>query len=233
MATEDKNVEVTEEYAPDGILIQKTLAHPPKKSLTDWVAWFAQVFASLAVVVAIIALVLGAIQFKEQQSNSAQMQATQVAASTMQSLDQQHQTILDTYLDRMSDLLLTYHSSHNPDHDARALAQARTLTAVRNLDGTRKSTLIRFLWEAGLINGPQPIISMVGADRSEAYLFQVNLSKANLFGAFLRGADLSEANLSEANLSEANLRDAKVTNEQLAIAKSLKGATMPDGSIHP
>jgi uncharacterized protein YjbI with pentapeptide repeats len=40
-----------------------------------------------------------------------------------------------------------------------------------------------------------------------------------------------EANLSDADLSRANLKGAKVTDEQLA--KSLKGATMPDGSIHP
>jgi uncharacterized protein YjbI with pentapeptide repeats len=36
-----------------------------------------------------------------------------------------------------------------------------------------------------------------------------------------------------ANLSGADLTDAKVTPEQLDKAKSLKGATMPDGSIRP
>ena len=44
---------------------------------------------------------------------------------------------------------------------------------------------------------------------------------------------LLEANLSEAILDGANLSKATVTPEQLAKAKSLKGATMPDGSIPP
>jgi len=44
---------------------------------------------------------------------------------------------------------------------------------------------------------------------------------------------LSGADLSDADLSRANLSGATVTNEQLAGAKSLQGATMPDGSKHP
>jgi uncharacterized protein YjbI with pentapeptide repeats len=84
-----------------------------------------------------------------------------------------------------------------------------------------------------------------------------DLRGANLRGANLRGANLRGANLScyfmqvgsaiqsvgiGANLSSlvgvsgkdycANLKDAKVTDEQLAKAKSLQGATMPDGSIN-
>ena len=83
-----------------------------------------------------------------------------------------------------------------------------------------------------------------GANLREAFLNGTNLSGANLSGADLKGADLKvseddlssempDANLSEANLSRANLFGAKVATEQLDKAKSLKGATMPDGSIHP
>jgi uncharacterized protein YjbI with pentapeptide repeats len=89
-----------------------------------------------------------------------------------------------------------------------------------------------------------------GADLRGAYiawsvLHETNLKDANLRGADLHGntdlsqADLSNANLSEANLSNADLRGAnltdavlsgaKVTDEQLAEAKSLEGATMPNG----
>jgi uncharacterized protein YjbI with pentapeptide repeats len=35
-----------------------------------------------------------------------------------------------------------------------------------------------------------------------------------------------------ADLSGTDLRGAIVTDEQLAQAKSLKGATMPDGTVH-
>lgn len=52
-------------------------------------------------------------------------------------------------------------------------------------------------------------------------------------GADLSGADLSEADLSEADLTGAYLKDAIVTLEQLKKAKSLEGATMPDGSVIP
>jgi len=44
---------------------------------------------------------------------------------------------------------------------------------------------------------------------------------------------LSGASLINAKLNGANLFNAKVTDEQLAQAESLEGATMPDGTIHP
>jgi len=72
----------------------------------------------------------------------------------------------------------------------------------------------------------------------EANLKGANLCEADLWGANLRGANLTKANLDGADLSEtdltkANLEGANVTEEQLKTARSLKGATMPDGSIHP
>jgi uncharacterized protein YjbI with pentapeptide repeats len=58
-----------------------------------------------------------------------------------------------------------------------------------------------------------------------AKLIRANLSKARLNGVVLSGADLSGA----------NLKDVKdITTEELEKqAKSLKGATMPDGSKYP
>lgn len=53
-------------------------------------------------------------------------------------------------------------------------------------------------------------------------------------GANLSYADLSGTDFTDADLSYANLRGAiDFTQEQLAQAKSLKGAIMPDGSVHP
>jgi uncharacterized protein YjbI with pentapeptide repeats len=73
------------------------------------------------------------------------------------------------------------------------------------------------------------------ADLTGADLTDANLSRANLSYANLSRANLSYANLSRANLSEANLKDVTgITIEELEKqAKSLKGAIMPDGSIHP
>jgi uncharacterized protein YjbI with pentapeptide repeats len=67
-----------------------------------------------------------------------------------------------------------------------------------------------------------------GADLSEA-----DLRLANLSGADLTEADLSGANLTDANLRMVNLSGAKVTDDQLAKAKSLKDATLPDGTKMP
>ena len=49
----------------------------------------------------------------------------------------------------------------------------------------------------------------------------------------LNGADLSDADLGDANLGGADLSGATgVTDEQLAEAGTLEGATMPNGSKH-
>ncbi len=48
----------------------------------------------------------------------------------------------------------------------------------------------------------------------------------------LSDADLSGADLNGTDLSNVNLEGAKVTSEPLARAESLRGATMPDGSVH-
>ena len=75
--------------------------------------------------------------------------------------------------------------------------------------------------------------NLFGTNLLEANLSQANLSRANLIRANLSQADLSGANLSEANLSGASLYEANLTDEQLKKAASLKGAIMPDGSVHP
>jgi uncharacterized protein YjbI with pentapeptide repeats len=94
-----------------------------------------------------------------------------------------------------------------------------------------------------------------GASLRDAFLFAADLSgaslrSANLYNAFLGTADLSGASLYNADLSgallrgadlrgadllEADLREAKnIAIEELEKqAASLKGTTMPDGSIHP
>jgi uncharacterized protein YjbI with pentapeptide repeats len=72
------------------------------------------------------------------------------------------------------------------------------------------------------------------ADLSDANLSDANLRFANLSAANLRFAKLREADLSEVDLSDANLGGAVgITKEELEQqAKTLEGATMPDGSKH-
>jgi uncharacterized protein YjbI with pentapeptide repeats len=75
--------------------------------------------------------------------------------------------------------------------------------------------------------------TLINADLREVVFFFANLRNADLTRANLTDAILIRANLEFAKLTGANLTDAIVTTEQLKDAKSLKGATMPDGSKHP
>lgn len=140
------------------------------KTLWDWISLFIQLIGAAAITASIL---FSFIQFNEQQM-----------ANSRAAQDQQYQTTLDTYLDRMSDLLLIYHlASSKSGYELRAVADARTYTAVRSLDPNRKGTILRFLWEANLINGPQPIISIPAANLRETILANANLPETNLSGS--------------------------------------------------
>lgn len=68
------------------------------------------------------------------------------------------------------------------------------------------------------------------ANLQSAYMSKADLSGANLSGANLKGAYLNQANLNGTNLCGADLKGAKITDEQLAIAKTNWGTIRPDGS---
>ncbi|RPJ26948.1 MAG: pentapeptide repeat-containing protein [Chloroflexi bacterium] len=206
-------------------------------------------------------------------------------------IDRQQEAALQSYLDRMADLLLS--ESWTADSSAADnVARIRTLTVLRGLDEKRKGFVLLFLQEAGLIDVEGPLIDLRRADLRGADLFGADLSGANLVGTSLdkanlnftklsdadlsgavlfdvklKGADLTganlsraylcnaslwsanlsmanlteadlseaylvEANLDGADLSKANMTEAKVRPGQLAMAYSIKGATMPDGTKH-
>lgn len=78
---------------------------------------------------------------------------------------------------------------------------------------------------------------LISADIRQADLSGVNLNVsdlvgANLSGAKLGGARMLGADLSEADLSQADLSGTQVNETELGKAKSLEGATMPDGTKH-
>ncbi len=188
-------------------------------------------------------LTLGAVWFTSRQNHDLEIAA-----------DNQREAALQAYLDKMSELLLEKDLRQSqPGDEVRTIANVRTLTVLPQLDPLRKRSVLRFLQEAGLIDRGKTIVNLssanlrfavlYGATLSDTDLSRINLRDTNLSRARLDGADLGEAdlrdadlrgaNLEGANLSQVDLRGAKVTPEQLATAKSLKGATMPDGSIHP
>lgn len=172
--------------------------------------------------------------------------------------DRQQEAALQAYLDRMGELLLEKKLRTNKNKEVRNVARTRTLTILRVLDEKRKGFVLRFLHEAGLISKEKTIVDLADADLKGAdlrgaslwgsNLKDVNLSNADMTGALLWNTRLWNANLtnakliganfmmwaelSGADLTSADLKAAKITEDQLSAAKSLKGATMPDGTIH-
>ncbi len=154
-------------------------------------------------------------------------------------LDKQREDLLQTYLDRMSELLLEKNLRTSSTEEVRNVARVRTITILFQLDARRIRYVFAFLRESGLMS-TKPNSSIVSL--TQADLRKINLSEANLEQADLRGVDLREANLTAANLEqvdlsgadlhEADLRRAKITEKQLKEAKSVKGTILPDGSKH-
>ncbi len=135
--------------------------------------------------------------------------------------DRLQEVALQSCVEKITELLLDKHlRSSAPDGEIRTVARTLTIVTLRNLDKNRKSLLLRFLMEAGLIQGGTPIISLRGAD-----LRQVNLRDFDLRGAHLINADLRKADLMDADLSNAQLLGADLTGANLLGAK-LSGALL-------
>jgi len=181
-----------------------------KKSFLDILVQYAQIVGPVLI---LGTLIFGVYQFNKNQEQSNKQQEINAA----QLLDQQRQTTLNQYFDDMSALVLQNSLTKSRLGDpVRAIAVARTDTAVRDLDGARKGRLIRYLWEANLITEPQPIVTLYqvnlnGADFKGANLAQADLSTNNLIGANFANANPNGANLSGANLYHANLSDANLS----------------------
>jgi uncharacterized protein YjbI with pentapeptide repeats len=115
---------------------------------------------------------------------------------------------------------------------------------LRRADLSRANLRKASLWVADLSEANLSHTDLREADLNGAILIGTNLSdtrlgKADLSGSLLEGANLHFANLHFANLYNADLSDANlkavqdITIEELEKkARSLKGATMPDGLMH-
>jgi pentapeptide repeat protein len=195
------------------------------KTLWDWLNL-------LAVLAIPVAVGFGAAWYTERHSHDLQIMA-----------ENQRETALQAFIDKVPDLKLL--KDNLAGTKAQIILNARTSALFPSLDANRKGTALKFLYELKLVYRREfdeklqyPIIKLKFADLSGAnltglILTMADLSDTNLRNADLRNADLVGADLSGADLSGANLSGAKVTTEQLYEVKSLKGATMPDGSIHP
>ncbi len=212
---------------------------PQKKTPANWTGFAGKTFWDWLQLLIIPIVIAGLAAWFNITQAQISVQASQKQHDTDVQLaaDQERETVLVTFESAMSDLLLRDNLRSSKTGDAvRVVARARTLAALQSLDPTRKGYLVRFLFEAQLLMSgapDNPIVDLRDADLSGANLTGANLHEADLSGANLHEADLFSADLTSADLSGANLTSAQVGTLQLAQARSLQGATLPDGSKHP
>jgi uncharacterized protein YjbI with pentapeptide repeats len=125
---------------------------------------------------------------------------------------QWQEEVLQAYLDQMSQLMVDDYSGTAWRDEARKLARARTLTVLQNLsNGRLKSSVLRFLYESGLLKKDSAVVDLTAADLRGADLRGVRLNSASLRGVDLREANLAFATLQSADLESAYLREANLS----------------------
>jgi uncharacterized protein YjbI with pentapeptide repeats len=206
------------------------------KTLWDWL----QLLAALAI---FGTLILTYLQLKSGEATAKQ----QDELNRQITVDKYREDILQGYFDKMTDLLLTQKIGDAKDQ-AQAIAQARTLTTLRELDGERKGSLLNFLYTAKLIGFSDNygmhvharIIILINANLVGAILSEVtpsstglthtDLTRTVLAGGDFSGADLSNAIIEDANLSNANFTYAVLRGAHFDYA-DLSGADLRDADL--
>ncbi len=128
-------------------------------------------------------------------------------------IDNQQESALQVYLDRMSDLLIREDLQTRKIESVQNVARTYTLNVLRRLDGNRKGQILQFLYEANLISTSRVIVVLHNAN-----LINANLMFAQLPHASLERTNLTSANLEYANLSDANLEHAYLRKTDLKLA---------------
>jgi len=137
------------------------------------------------------------------------------ASARAQALEDAQESRLQEYLGQIATLaldrdLLRADLDRSRGVVIQEVTRARTLTALAGMDGPRKRFVVTFLYELGLINGHDPLLSLRTADLEDA-----DLAGAQLFGINLEGASLSRTTLERARLTSALLNGARLSSVNL------------------
>lgn len=148
---------------------------------------------------------------------------------------------LEAYRTQMNTYLLEEGLGDSEEGDrVRKAARLQTLTVLERLGPQGKGSVVRFLYEASLIDEDRTLIDLSEADLSEAELRGAelrgaDLGEADLSGATLHDADLSEANLFAADLFEADLEGANLRSADLTFTglyeADLRSADLQDAYL--
>lgn len=127
-------------------------------------------------------------------------------------IDEQRNAQLVAYMREVSDLLLANNFSLSKQI-LKSIVQPKTLAALRQLDETRKSYLLRFLHESQLLSTLNPpFLRLVGANLSHIHIGTVgestNMRYTSLNGASLENALFTSVSFGYSDFSYARLHGA-------------------------
>lgn len=223
----------------------------PTKTLWDWL--------NLLGVLAIPMVVgFGAVWYTARQTKASEAAAEQQRKTEIEMAEQRHkieleiaednqrETALQAYIDKMSEMLLEKNLRQSAMGDeVREVARVRTLTVLKRLDSKRQGSVLQFLWGARLIDKSKGrfdtqtqkiihthecIIKLRGADLNKAELSEAELSGAELVGVNLKGANLRRIDLQKADLAGVNLRGANLQGAIL-YKTNLSGANLSGADL--
>jgi uncharacterized protein YjbI with pentapeptide repeats len=135
--------------------------------------------------------------------------------------EHQREEALRVYLDQVAELLLRMDTDNSNNAAIAGVIRAHTLAVLKRLDGIRKSIILKFLYEAGLISGDNPVLSLERADltgviiEASSFLHEINLRGANLDKAKLQWSRIYGGSLSSTSLRRTDLRSSVLSKSVL------------------
>jgi uncharacterized protein YjbI with pentapeptide repeats len=239
-------------------------AEPPSKRGTAWPRWtgFRGKTAWDFLQLLIVPLMLVAIGFwftAQQDARQQKIEKKRAEAERELAVQRAQDEALQAYLSQMSQLMLEKDLRHaDAEDEVLTVARARTLTVLERLDPSRKTAVMQFITEAGLVQGSLnekatgrkdlfegvPVISLSGADLSGTDLSELGIGapgvgKLSFIETSPRGkyyfggggsTFLDGADLSSADLSGADLHGADMPDANLEEA-DLSNANLSNANL--
>ena len=129
---------------------------------------------------------------------------------------QQWQRTFESYIDRMTSLILDNALLESADSsEVKGIARTRTMAALRSLNGFWRGEIVRFLLDAHVLQGskdtePKEANGAEPTDENVIRLSGANLREAELNKVWLRNTCLRESDFTGATLVAANVIDAEL-----------------------
>ncbi len=207
-------------------------SHPDAPS-SNWLGLRGKTLWDVVELLLIPVVLLGGIVYLAHQADRRQEQAA--LEQQMIEGDRYEQERVQTYLNEMNEALETGLRESSSESEPRTIARARTLVTLREVSGDRKGLLLQYLYDAGLINTPEPVVALNRADLEGAALEGATLNSSMLNGAILNEANLSFSFLSGSNLDGAELQQSDMrgafVSETMLRGGFLRGADLTSADL--